>query len=166
MVCPSDLATALTALNARLEIATPKGNKLIPIEQFYIRPGKDVLKETILGSSEMVLGVEIPAPIPGSKGIFLKLKEREAFDFAVVSAAAMVTVKKDIVSDARIVLGGIAPFPLRVPGAEAALKGKRIRDAMDTVCKTAVDGAQSLSNNGYKVTAAKGIIEKALSSLA
>jgi xanthine dehydrogenase YagS FAD-binding subunit len=166
MVCPSDLATALTALNARVEIATPKGNKLIPIEQFYIRPGRDVLKETVLGSSEMVLGVEIPAPIPGSKGIFLKLKEREAFDFAVVSAAAMVTVKNDIVSDARIVLGGIAPFPLRVPVAEGAIKGKRMSDAMDTVCKTAVDGAQPLSNNGYKVIAAKGIMEEALSSLA
>jgi xanthine dehydrogenase YagS FAD-binding subunit len=166
MVCPSDLATALTALNARVEIATPKGNKLIPIEQFYVRPGKNALKETVLGSSEMVLGVEVPAPVPGSKSIFLKLKEREAFDFAIVSAAVVVKAKNDIVSDARIVLGGVAPIPLRALGAEAALKGKRISDAMETVCKTAVDGAQPLSDNSYKVTAAKGITEKALSSLA
>jgi len=166
MVCPSDLATALTALDARVEIATPKGNKLIPVEQFYVRPGKNALKETVLGSSEMVLGVEVPAPVSGSKGIFLKLKEREAFDFAIVSAAAMVKVKNDIVSDARIVLGGVAPFPLRVLGAEAALKGNRIRDALETVCKTAVDGAQPMSDNTYKVIAAKGIVEKALGSLA
>jgi xanthine dehydrogenase YagS FAD-binding subunit len=166
MVCPSDLATALTALNARAEIATPKGNRMIPIEQFYLRPLKNVLRETVLGSSEMVVAVDIPAPAPGSKGVFIKLKEREAFDFAVVSAAAMVTVKNHIVSDARIVLGGVAPFPLRSTSAEAALKGKSISDVMDTVCKTAVDGAQSLSNNSYKVIAAKGIMEKALSSLA
>ena len=108
----------------------------------------------------MVLAVEIPAPAPGSKGIFLKLKEREAFDFAIVSVAAMVTVKNDIVSDARIVLGGVAPFPFRATGAEAALKGKRIRDAMETVCKAAVKGAQPLSNNSYKVKAAKGIMKK------
>jgi len=166
MVCPSDLATTLTALNARVEIATPKGNRMIPIEQFYLRPLKNVLRETVLGSSEMVVAVDIPAPAPGSKGVFMKLKEREAFDFAIVSAAATVTVKNHIVSDARIVLGGVAPFPLRSTSAEAALKGKSISDVMDTVCKTAVDGAQPLSNNRYKVIAAKGITEKALSSLA
>jgi xanthine dehydrogenase YagS FAD-binding subunit len=165
MVCPSDLAMSLTALNARVEIATPKGNKLIPIEQFYVRPEKNVLKETVLGDSEMVVAVDIPAPAPGSKGIFLKLKEREAFDFAIVSAAAVVIVKNDIVSDARIVLGGVAPFPLRSPRVEATLKGKRISDAIDSVCKTAVDGAQPLSNNSYKVIAAKGITERVLSSL-
>lgn len=92
MVCPSDMASALTALNAKIEIATAKGNKLIPIEQFYIRPEKNLLKETILGSAEMVLSVEIPVPTPGSEGIYLKLKEREAFDFAMVSVAAMVTL--------------------------------------------------------------------------
>ncbi len=166
MVCPSDLATALTALNARVEIATPKGNKMIPIERFYLRPAKNVLRETVLGSSEMVVAVDIPAPAPGSKGVFIKLKEREAFDFAIVSAAVMVNVQNHIVSDARIVLGGVAPFPLRSTSAEAALKGKSISDVMDTVCKTAVDGAQPLSNNSYKVIAAKGITEKALSSLA
>ena len=166
MVCPSDLATALTALNARVEVATPKGNRIIPIEQFYVRPAKNVLRETVLGSSEMVVAVDIPAPAPGSKGVFIKLKEREAFDFAIVSAAVMVNVKNHIVSDARIVLGGVAPFPLRSTSAEAALKGKSISDVMDTVCKTAVDGAQPLSNNSYKVIAAKGIMEKALSSLA
>ena len=166
MVCPSDMAPALTALHARVEIATPKGNKLIPIEQFYVRPDKNLLKETVLGSTEMVLAVEIPVPAPVSKGIYLKLKEREAFDFAIASVAVMVTLKNDIVSDARIVFGGVAPFPLRATGAEAALKGKKIRDAMGTACKAAVEGARPMSNNGYKVKVAKGIMEEALSSLA
>jgi CO/xanthine dehydrogenase FAD-binding subunit len=94
------------------------------------------------------------------------LKEREAFDFALVSAAAMVVAKNDKISDARIVLGGVAPFPLRASRAGAALKGKKLGDAMAGVCKTALDGAQPLSNNGYKVAAAKGIMEKALNSLA
>jgi xanthine dehydrogenase YagS FAD-binding subunit len=166
MVCPSDMAPALTALQARVEIATPKGNKLIPIEQFYIRPDKNLLKETVLGSTEMVLAVEIPVPAPVSKGIYLKLKEREAFDFAIASVAVMVTLKNAIVSDARIVFGGVAPFPLRATGAESALKGKKVRDAMGTACKAAVEGARPMSNNGYKVKVAKGIMEEALSSLA
>ena len=166
MVCPSDMATALTALNARVEIATLKGNRLIPVEQFYIRPEKNILRETILGPAEMVLAVEIPLPAPDSKGIYIKLKERQAFDFAVASVAAMVTRKKDIVSDARIVFGGIAPFPLRATGAEVALKGKKVTDALSFVCQAAVEGAQPLSNNGYKVKATLGLVEEALSSLA
>ncbi|MGZ3515221.1 MAG: FAD binding domain-containing protein, partial [Thermodesulfobacteriota bacterium] len=129
-------------------------------------PEKNVLRETVLGSSEMVVAVDIPAPASGSEGIFLKLKERQAFDFAIVSAALMVTLKNNIVSDARIVLGGVAPFPLRSVRAEAALKGKRISDAIDSVCKTAIDGSKPLSNNSYKVIAAKGITERVLSSLA
>lgn len=166
MVCPSDMATALTALGARAEIATPKGNKLIPIEQFYLKPEKNPLRETALAPAEMLLAVEIPAPAPGSKGIYLKLKERQAFDFAIASVAAIVTFKDGIISGARIVLGGVGPAPLRATDAEAALKGRKIRDAMGTACKAAVQGARPMSNNGYKVKAVKGVMEEALSALA
>ena len=166
MVCPSDMAPALAALQAKIEIGTPKGNKLIPIEQFYVKPEKNPLKETVLGSTEMVLGVEIPMQAPGSTGVYLKLKERQAFDFAIVSVAAVVTLKNDIVSNTRIVLGGIAPFPLRAIHAEAALKGKKIKDAMGSACQAALNGARPMSNNGYKVKATKGIMEEALGSLA
>ena len=166
MVCPSDMATALTALNAKIEIATPKGNRLVPIEQFFVKPSKNILEETMLRPSEMVLSVEIPAPGPGSKSTFLKLKEREAFDFATVSAAVMVTVKSDVVSEARIILGSVASIPFKATSAESALKGKKIRDAMEAACKAAVQDAKPLSNNSYKVKATMGIMEKALSGLA
>jgi xanthine dehydrogenase YagS FAD-binding subunit len=114
----------------------------------------------------MVLAVEIPAPVQGSRGTFLKLKEREAFDFAIVSAAIMVAAKGDTVSDARIVLGGVAPFPLRVNSAEATLKGNKVRDVVEKACNAAVLGAQPMSNNSYKVKATQGIIEKVLRSIA
>jgi xanthine dehydrogenase YagS FAD-binding subunit len=166
MVCPSDLSVALTALDATVEIATPKGNRAVAMEQFYAPPGKNVLKETALGPSELIVAVAIPAPAPGSRGVFLKLKERQAFDFAIVSAAAMLTMKNEMVSEARIVLGGVAPFPFRARAAEAALKGKAIRDTIATACKAALDRAEPLSNNQYKVAAARGITEKALTSLA
>jgi xanthine dehydrogenase YagS FAD-binding subunit len=165
MVCPSDLAPALTALGAKVEIAGPKGNRLVPMEQFYVRPEKNILKETILGPSEMVLGVEIPAPAVGSRTHFLKLKERRAFDFAIVSVAAVVTLKGKAVSDARIVLGGVAPFPFRASRAETALKGKTVKDGMEDACKAVVEGAEPLSGNGYKVRAAQGILEEALTAL-
>jgi xanthine dehydrogenase YagS FAD-binding subunit len=166
MVFPSDMAPALAALNARVEIGGPKGNRLVPVEQFYVRPEKNILNETILAPSEMVLAVEIPAPAAASKGIFLKLKERQAFDFAIVSLAAVITTNGGTVSDARIVLGGVAPFPFRAVRAETALKGKPIKDGMADACKAAVGGAEPLSGNGYKVKAIQGLIEEALTSLA
>jgi xanthine dehydrogenase YagS FAD-binding subunit len=163
-VCPSDMATALTALHARVEVATAKGNKWISMEQFYVRPEKNVLKETVLGPAEIVVAVEIPAPVRGSKGVFLKLKEREAFDFAIVSAAVTVTIENSILLDSRIVLGGVGPVPFRAKVAEAVLKGKRLSDAMEAAPK-AVEGAQPLSNNVYKVKAAKGLVEEAIRSI-
>lgn len=165
MVSTSDLAPALTALNARVEIATAKGSRVVAIEQFYVGPEKNVLRENILTPQEMVAAVEIPNPATTSKGIYLKLKERQAFDFAIVSVAVNLTIKNNIVTDSRIVFGGIAPRPLRVAKAEAVLKGKRVNDVISRACEAALDGAQPMSKNGYKVAAAKGILEEALSSL-
>jgi xanthine dehydrogenase YagS FAD-binding subunit len=166
MVCPSDMATALTAMGASVEIETTKGKKLMSIEQFYLRPEKNPLRETVLSPSDMVLSVWIPAPPPGSKGIYLKLKEREAFDFAITSVAATLTVKDEVVSTVKIAMGGVGPVPLRTTGAEAALKGKKLKDVIATACATSVKEASPLGNNSYKVMAMKGLIEKALTSIA
>jgi xanthine dehydrogenase YagS FAD-binding subunit len=163
---PSDLAPALVALNARVEIGSSKGNRMVPIEKFYVGPDKNMLSETILTPQELVLAVEIPNPATTSKGVYLKLKEREAFDFAVVSVAVSLSLKNSLVDQARIAFGGLAPCPMRSVKAEAALKGKVIKDAIAAACKAATDGAEPMSHNGYKVDAAKGILEEALVLLA
>jgi xanthine dehydrogenase YagS FAD-binding subunit len=163
---PSDMAPALVALGAKVEIASPKGNRTVPLEKFYVGPDKNILGETILAPQEFVLAVEIPNPAPNGKGVYLKLKERQAFDFAIVSVALNLSFKGNIVDHARIAFGGLAPFPMRAVKAEAVLKGKAIKEAMAAACKAAVDGAQPLSQNGYKVDAAKGILEEALVKLA
>lgn len=165
MVYPSDMAPTLTALNAKVEIATPKGNKMVPIEQFYVRPEKNLLRENILSSQEMVVAVEVPASAAPSRGVYLKLKERQSFDFAIVSVAVNLIIKNNVVADSRVVFGGIAPFPFRSTKTESILKGKTVKECISPACKAAVDGAQPLSNNGYKVDATKGILEEALSHL-
>jgi len=166
MVFPSDLAPALIALNARVEIASPKGNRMVPIEKFYVGPDKNILKENVLTPQELVLAVEIPNPLAMTKGVYLKLKQRQAFDFAVVSVAVSLSLKDNFVDQARIAFGGLAPFPMRAVKAEAILKAKGVKDGISAACKECVDGAQPLSQNGYKVDAAKGILEEALTSLA
>jgi xanthine dehydrogenase YagS FAD-binding subunit len=80
--------------------------------------------------------------------------------------AATVVLKGDTVSEARLVLGGVAPFPYRARAAEAALKGKKLKDGVGAALKAAVEGATPLSNNGYKVKATQGIVEEALTLLA
>ena len=166
MVYPSDMAPALMALNAKVEIATPKGNKMISLEQFYVEPGKNVLRENILSHQEMLVAVEIPKPAPASKGIFIKFRERQSFDFAIVSVAVNLTLKDKVVTDSRVVFGGIAPYPLRSTQTEAVLKGKEVKNSITLACQAAVDGMHPLSKNGYKVEATKGVLEEALNLLA
>ncbi len=162
MVHPSDLAPALVALNARVEIASAKGNRTVPIEKFYVGPDKNIMAETVLTPQELVVAVMVPAPVATAKGVYLKLKERQSFDFALVSVAVNLSVRNGVVDQARIAFGGLAPFPMRAVKAEAALKGKAMNGAIAAACKACTEGAQPLSQNGYKVDAAAGILEEAL----
>jgi xanthine dehydrogenase YagS FAD-binding subunit len=166
MVHPSDLAPALIALDARVEIGSSTGNRMVPMEKFHVGPDRNILGETVLTSQELVLAVDIPNSAATTKGVYLKLKERQSFDFAIVSVAVSLSFKNNIVEQARIAFGGLAPIPLRAVKAEAALKGKGIKDAISVACKAAMDGAQPLGHNGYKVDAAKGLLEEALVQLA
>jgi xanthine dehydrogenase YagS FAD-binding subunit len=165
MVYPSDVAPALIALDARAEIAGPKGTRMVPLERFYVSPEKQITRETVLSPQEMLVAIEIPAGSQGRKGAFLKLKERQAFDFAIVSVAAALVLKGTMVADARVVFGGVAPFPFRSVKAEAALKGKELKNGAPAACAACVEGAGPLSKNNYKVDAARGILEQALSML-
>jgi xanthine dehydrogenase YagS FAD-binding subunit len=150
MVYPSDMAPALIALNAGVEIAGPKGNRILPLEQFYTRPEKNVLKENILTPQEMVVAVDIPKPSVG-RGVYLKMKERQAFDFAIVSVAVNLILKNNVIADSRIVFGGLAPFPFRSVKAEAVLKGKQVREAMAASSRQATEGAAALSGNAIRL---------------
>jgi xanthine dehydrogenase YagS FAD-binding subunit len=166
VVSPSDMAVVLSSLDASVEIAGPKSKKTLPISQFYVTPDTDVLRETILGPAEMVTAVNIPISALGTRGVFLKLRERAAFDFALVSVAVVVGCQNGGVADSRIVFGGVASCPMRASAAETALKGRKIGDAIRAACGEATKEARPLSNNAYKVKAAQGILEKALESLA
>jgi xanthine dehydrogenase YagS FAD-binding subunit len=165
MVHPSDLAPALLALNAQVEIASAKGVRIVPIEKFYVGPEKKITGETVLGPEELVVAVTVPGAAANNKGVYLKLKERQAFDFALVSVAVSATMKGNVVDQVRIAFGGLAPFPMRATKAEAALKGKTLSGAVTAACKAATEGAHPLQQNRYKIAAAQGILQQALGQL-
>jgi xanthine dehydrogenase YagS FAD-binding subunit len=161
----SDMAPALIALDAKAEIAGPKGMRTIPLEKFYVSPEQELTKENVLSHQEMLVAIEIPAASQGRKGVYLKLKERQAFDFAMVSVAVSLALKGSTVTDSRVVFAGLAPFPTRSVKAESALKGKDLKSAVSAACAASVQGAQPLAKNAYKIEATKGVLEEALNLL-
>ena len=155
-VSPSDLAPALIALDARIKTTA----RTVSAEKFFNVGPK---KSTILEPEELVTEIQIPAPVPGSKQAFLKFRIRKAIDFPIVGVAAVINVQAKKVRDARVVLGAVAPVPLRAREAEDFLRGKVLdEDVADRAANLALVGANPLGRNGYKVQIAKALVKRAI----
>lgn len=166
IVYPSDLAPALIALNAEAVISSPRGEKVVPLEDFYVLPSKNVRRENILAADEILREVKIPPAKKGDKSAYLKLKERGTWDFAVVSAAVKGTVSGKSYSAVRIVLGGVAPIPWRLEKVEQAIKGKKLSESLvKEATQVALQEARPLEENAYKKTLAEVAVSRSLMSL-
>lgn len=158
-VCPSDIAVALAALNGQIRIAGPKGERNIPVMDFFNSMGNS------LERGEMVREVEVPRINSPMKQAFLKFTLRRPVDFAIVSVASVMTVNEDVCMDARIALGAVAPGPVRAKKAEQFLKGRFIdNDTASEASEQAVSGARPLSKNAYKIEITKALVKRALTS--
>jgi xanthine dehydrogenase YagS FAD-binding subunit len=163
IVHPSDTAPALVALNASARIVGDGGERSLPFEQYFTGPRIDVKRENVLGPTDLLAEILVPEPNSGSKGVFLKIRERSVWDFATVSVAVQVASTNRLVDDVRIVLGGVAPTPLRVPRAEEVLKGKSLdENQAKLAAEAAFLGARPMTNNGYKVDMGKELVRRAL----
>jgi xanthine dehydrogenase YagS FAD-binding subunit len=167
MVSPSDLAPALIACDAEVEIVSSLGRRRIPLITLYIAPTGKHPKEHAIRPGELITQIRVPEKALGRRGTYLKAMDRRAWSFALVSVAATARIAKDgTASDARIVLGGVAPCPWRVPAAEKLLEGSTLDD---NACLAAADvllkDATPLRDNGYKVTLARELVRRALRSL-
>jgi xanthine dehydrogenase YagS FAD-binding subunit len=163
IVHPSDTAPALVALDAQIKIAGPAGEKVIPLEKFFVLPSVDFKRENILKPGEIVTEVFVPYPKSRSKGYYHKVRERLAWDHAIVSVAAVVQSSGGVAKEARVVLGGVAPTPWRAPKAEQFLRGKKIdEETAQKAGEIALEGAKPLKDNVYKIGMAKLLIQRAL----
>ncbi len=163
IVHPSDTAVALTALNAEVEIFGEGGLRRVPIGGLFVGPEVDILSETSLGAGDILTRVVIPGSGSGGRSVYLKAKERQAYDFALVSVGGYMEVADGVVADARIALGGVAPTPYFARAASDALRGIRA-DVVDAraVGRMAVEGAEPMSENGYKVRLASNLVARAV----
>ncbi len=169
-VHPSDTAVALTAYEARVRIAGPRGDRTVPVAEFFVLPEDDPTRETVVGPQEVVTAVELPAPPSRHRGVYRKIRARGAWDFALASAALVIAFEQDDatrpVRRARVVLGGVAPAPWRVPAAEAALQGRVLGpDSMAAAADAAVADASPLEHNGFKIDLVRGILQEELAKL-
>ena len=163
IVHPSATATALVALGARLQLKGPAGEREIALEEFFLTPEEDVLRENRLGEKELITGVRVPAPATGARSVYLKQGEKESFDWPLADVAVVTNVRAGKVERASVVLGAAAPVPLRARAAEEALNGKVVNEeSARAAAKAAVRGATPLAQNAYKLPIFETLVRRAL----
>ena len=166
IVHPSDTAPALVALDAVFHLVGPSAERAVPAADFFALPRVDPRRENVLGEDEVLARVSIPAPRPGVRSTYRKVLDREAWTHAVVSAAVMLELNGPVCRSARVVLGGVAPVPWRLPAVERLLAGQRITDAVAArAVDVAVEGAKPLAKNGYKVPMTRALVARTILEL-
>src|SRR5712691_3818292 len=162
IVHPSDTATALLALDASATVAGPGGTRSVKFDDYFHGPREDVLTENVLKANEVMTEVFVPAPAAGTKMAWNKLKDRQVYDFALVSVGVSFTTDGGNWKDGRIALGGVAPVPYRAAVVENALKGKDIKATAKAAAAQLRTVARPMSLNAYKIDLVQGLIERTL----
>jgi xanthine dehydrogenase YagS FAD-binding subunit len=163
---PSDMAVALVALDATVEVEGPDGSRTLPLTELHRLPGDDPQRETTLDPGDLITAVELPPLVLARHSAYRKVRDRASFSFAVVSVAAALDVAGGVVRDCRIALGGVAHVPWRAERAEAALRGQPASEQSFAAAADAeLEQAQPLRDNGFKVRLARNLIVRTLDQL-
>jgi xanthine dehydrogenase YagS FAD-binding subunit len=161
---PSDMAVALAALEARVRVRGPKGERMIPMAEFHRLPGTTPQTDTNLQPGELILSVDLPPSPYAQHSHYLKVRDRASYDFALVSVAAALDLAAGQIRSARLALGGVAHKPWRSTEAENALAGQRPAAAVfESVANKILAGAKPYKHNAFKVDLARQAIVRALS---
>jgi xanthine dehydrogenase YagS FAD-binding subunit len=160
---PSDMCVAMAALEATIHVQGPKGSRAIPFGEFHLLPGNTPHRETVLEPGDLITHVTLPAPIKGSKQLYLKLRDRASYEFALASAAVVISLTGQNVTRARISLGGVGTKPWRSQEAEAALISQPANGAsFRKAAEAALRDAKPQSENGFKIELARRCLTHAL----
>jgi xanthine dehydrogenase YagS FAD-binding subunit len=162
---PSDMAVALAALEARVHVVGPGGERTVPVPGLHRLPGDAPDRDTVLHPGELITAVALPPP-PEGVSKFRKVRERASFAFALVSIAAVLDVADGVVRECRLALGGVAHAPWRAERAEAVLRGAPADDEVFArAADTELEAARPLPRNAYKAPLARNLIIRTLQEL-
>jgi xanthine dehydrogenase YagS FAD-binding subunit len=160
---PSDMAVALCALDAVVQLAGPDGQRQVPIGEFHRLPGDTPHIDSVIAPGELVTAVDLPPSGFAARSHYLKVRDRASYAFALVSVAVALDLEGDTVREVRLALGGIAHKPWRAPEAEDVLRGQPLTDeVLRRAAQAALAGAQPLAHNAFKVELAQRAIVRAL----
>jgi xanthine dehydrogenase YagS FAD-binding subunit len=164
---PSDMAVALAALDATVEVMGPAGERRLALSDLHRLPGDEPWRDTVLDTGDLITAVRVP-PLPGgTRSAYRKVRDRASFAFALVSVAAVVRIDDGLVADIRLALGGVAHRPWRARVAEGELRGRsptpdNVRNAIDTE----LTAAEPLRDNGFKVPLTSNVVVRMVGELA
>ena len=162
-VNPSDTAPALLALDAQMVIRGPKGERVVPAEEYWIGPGIDITRMNVLEPNELLTTIRIPATMAGAQFYFEKVRDRQVWDFPLVNVAAAIKPNGANIGESRLVVNAVAARPRRLKNVEAAIMGKpRNEETAKMAGDLAVQGAQTLKHNGYKVPLMRNLVKRAV----
>jgi xanthine dehydrogenase YagS FAD-binding subunit len=162
----SDVAVALAALDATVQVRGPAGERRIPLVDFYRLPSDAPEHDTVLAHNELIMAIDVPASPLTGRSHYLKVRERSSYEFALISAAVALELDGKHIRQARVALGGVAPKPWRLTAAEHALTGVPLeRDALRRTLDGAFSEARPLRHNGFKVELAKRTVVRALENV-
>jgi xanthine dehydrogenase YagS FAD-binding subunit len=162
-VNPSDSAPALIALDAKFIIRTPKGERLVDAEDYFIGPEIDITRLHILQPGDLLTAIRIPSTWASAKFYFEKVRDRNVWDFALLNVASAMVVSADRIEGIRIAVNGAAARPLRLKQVEDAVRGRPPSAATGEMAgKLAVRGAVPLQFNGYKIPLMRNLVKRAV----
>ena len=162
-VNPSDTAPALIALDAQFVIRNSKGERVLNAEDYFIGPGTDITRMTVLRPGDLLTAIRIPGSWAGTHFYFEKVRDRQVWDFPLVNIASAAVFSGDTIQRIRIAVNGVAAHPVRLKQVEDAVTGKpRNAATADMAGKLAIQGAEPLRYNGYKVPLMRNLVKRAI----
>jgi xanthine dehydrogenase YagS FAD-binding subunit len=162
-VNPSDTAPALITLGATMVLRGPDGERVVDAEDYFIGPGTDITRMTTLGQAEILVAIRIPGSWSAAQFYFEKVRDRNVWDFALVSVASAMKVSNQTIQDLRLTVNGVAARPWRLAAVEAAVRGRpRNEETASMAGEMAITGAQPLTYNGYKVPLMRNLVKRAI----
>jgi xanthine dehydrogenase YagS FAD-binding subunit len=162
----SDVAVALVALDAEVVLAAGDGTRVVKLADFYREPGETPEVENDLRPGELITEVRVPRLDWAANSTYVKVRDRQSYEFALCSAAVALDVRDGRIADARVAAGGVGTVPWRLPGVEAALRGAPVtQESFEAAASVAAEGARPLSANGFKLPLLRRTIVRALLEL-
>jgi xanthine dehydrogenase YagS FAD-binding subunit len=162
-VSPSDTAPALVALDAQMVIRSSSGERVLNAEDYFIGPGIDITRMTVLRPGELLTAIRIPSTWAGTQFYFEKVRDRNVWDFPLVNIASAIRMSGNTIQQARLVVGAVAARPYRLPQVEAAIAGKPSTEETAAMAgQMAVIGATALRHNGYKIPLMRNLVKRAI----